>query len=341
MSFPRTLDEAAAAAGEIRAGGTDLQERRRAGVATGPLVDLRDVHGLDRIEWTDGAARIGALVRIATVAADDLIRAGYPALAEAAGMLATPQIRAVGTMGGSLLQRTRCWYYRQAAFDCHKKGGDHCPAREGNHHYGVCFDRGPCVWPHPSTLGMALLSYEAEIDVHGREPLSIAALFGDGSDPSCDHQLARGEVLTRIRLPPPLENERAGYFRAISRQLAEWPLVEVSVRLALEAGRISFARVAVGGVANIPLRLPAVEQRLVGRDPTAESFERAAAKAVDGAEPLPMTRYKLTLLPASIEETLHLAVRGSGKDGRAEPPPPRRAGVESALPWVAGEGGAT
>ena len=339
MSFPRTLDEAAGETGEIRAGSTDLQERRRTGVATGPLVDLRDILGLDRIEWIDGAARIGALVRIATVADDDLIRARYPALAEAAGMLATPQIRAVGTLGGSLLQRTRCWYYRQAAFDCHKKGGDSCPARDGNHHYGVCFDRGPCVWPHPSTLGMALLTCEAEVDVHGRDPLSIAALFGDGSDPSRDHQLAPGELLTHIRLPPPLENERAGYFRAISRHLAEWPLVEVSVRLALEAGRISFARVAVGGVANIPLRLPAVEEQLIGTWPGPESFERAAARSVEGAAPLPMTQYKLTLLPPSIEKTLHLAIGRSSK--RAEPPSPRRAGIESGLPWVAGDGGVT
>jgi xanthine dehydrogenase YagS FAD-binding subunit len=339
VSFPRTIDEAVGETGEIRAGSTDLQERRRAGVAPGPLLDLRDIHGLDRIEWIEGAARIGALVRIATVADDDLIRARYPALAEAAGMLATPQIRAVGTMGGSLLQRTRCWYYRQAAFDCHKKGGDHCPAREGNHHYGVCFDRGPCVWPHPSTLGMALLTYEAEVDIHGRDSLSIAALFGDGSDPSCDHQLAPGEVLTHIRLPTPLENERAGYFRAISRHLAEWPLVEVSVRLALEAGRISFARVAVGGVANIPLRLPAVEEQLTGAEPGPKSFERAAARSVDGAAPLPMTQYKLTLLPASMEKTLHLAIGESVKG--AEPPSPRHAGIESGLPWTRSESGAT
>lgn len=338
MSAPRTLDEAARERGEIRAGSTDLQDRRKLGVATGPVVDLRRIQGLDRIEWNDGAATIGALVRIATVADSDLIRTRYPALAQAAGMLATPQIRAVGTMGGGLLQRTRCWYYRQEVFDCHKKGGTSCPARDGNHHFGVCFDLGPCVWPHPSTLGAALLTYDAEIQVHGREPLTITALFGNGSDPSCDHKLAPGEVLTAVRLPQPLEHERAGYFRAISRHLAEWPLVEVSVRLALESNRISFARIAVGGVANIPLRLPAVEEQLLGERPTSETFARAAARSTDGARPLPMTGYKLKLLPASIVETLQSAMDTAAPGGTTDVPSPRRAGIESGLPWTATEG---
>ena len=307
IEFPRTLDEATAARGEIRAGGTDLQDLRRSGVSRGPIVDLRDLGGLDEIEW-DGAARVGALVKVSTIAADERIRRSYPGLSHAAGDLATPQIRAVGTLGGNLLQRNRCWYFRHPATSCYKKGGSSCLARSGNHLYSVAFDLGPCVAPHPSTLGMALLAYEAHIEVHGRQPRPLAELY-DGTDPYHDHQLEDGRVLTGVALTRPLQGERAAYFRATSRAYSEWPLVECVARLAVEEGEIRFSRVAVGGVANVPLRLPRVEETLVGQAAGTESFERAAAVAVEGANPLPMTDYKLRLVRGALLESLELALR--------------------------------
>jgi xanthine dehydrogenase YagS FAD-binding subunit len=161
-AVPTTVDEARTAAGEYRAGGTDLQARLDAGVATGPPVDLRGIPQLDAVEWDeDGRARIGALVTIAAVATDERLAAAYPGFTRAAAALATPQVRTAGTVGGNLLQRNRCWYFRNPAVDCLQKTGDDCPARAGNHLLGVCFDLGPCVAPHASTLGMALLAYEA------------------------------------------------------------------------------------------------------------------------------------------------------------------------------------
>jgi xanthine dehydrogenase YagS FAD-binding subunit len=309
ITLARTADEAVAAPGEFRAGGTDVQERRRSGIARGPLVDIHLLTGCDRIDWrADGAATIGALVTIATIATDPRLRAAYPGLAQAAGGLATPQIRQVGTLGGSLLQRTRCWYFRHPAFSCYKRGGDACPARAGQHQHGVIFDLGPCVFPHPSTLGMALLAYEAEIEVHGQGWRPAAALFGDGSDPHRDHLLASGELLTQAALPAPLAGERAAYFRAISRAEAEWPLVEALARLALTDGVISFARIGVGGVANVPLRLPQVEAALLGQPATAETLERAADRAIEGVTPLPLTGYKVALLRGVVLETLERAL---------------------------------
>jgi len=305
IEFPKTLDEAAAARGEIRAGGTDLQELRRSGVSRGPIVDLRDLGGLDNIEW-DGAAKIGALVKVSTIAEDRRMQGSYPGLAQAAGDLATPQIRAVGTVGGNLLQRNRCWYFRHPATSCYKKGGSSCPARAGNHLYSVAFDLGPCVAPHPSTLGMALLAYEAHIEVHGRQPRPVADLY-DGSDPHHDHQLGEGEVLTGVALLPPVEGERAAYFRATSRAYSEWPLVECVARLVMEEGEIRFARVAVGGVANVPLRLAGVEEALVAQPAGIETFEQAADVAAEGANPLPMTGYKVRLLRGTVFETLNRA----------------------------------
>jgi xanthine dehydrogenase YagS FAD-binding subunit len=306
---PTTIEEALGAAGEYRAGGTDLQQRLRSGVSSGPPVDLKRLAGLDRVEWDEhGGARIGALVPIATVAGDPRLAAAYPGLAQSAGALATPQIRAAGSLGGNLLQRNRCWYYRHPAISCLKKGGQDCPARTGNHLFGVCFDLGPCVAPHPSTLGMALLAYAAQIEVASSGSRPVAALYGDGSDGRHDHQLGEHEILAAVLMPEPLQGERTAYFRVISRALAEWPLVEAVVRLAVTDGTIEFARVAVGGVAPIPLRLQRVEEALAGRPASPEVVEQAASLAAERASPLPMTRYKADLLPTMVRETLDRAL---------------------------------
>ncbi|MCH9681709.1 MAG: FAD binding domain-containing protein [Deltaproteobacteria bacterium] len=312
IRFPTSPSEVPASAGGgpspvIRAGGTDLTERRRLRLAPGPLIDLRDVIGLDSIDWAAGAATVGARVTVAQAASDPALAAAYPGLAAAAGSLATPQIRAVATIGGNLLQANRCWYFRNPDHRCLKSGGDTCLARAGDHLYHACFDRGPCACVHPSTLGMALLAYEAQVAVHEQPERSIEALYGDGSDPSRDHQLPDGALLTHVVMPAPVPLERAAYFRTISRARAEWPLVEALVRLGLRGSTIEFARVAVGGVAPVPLRLPAVEAALVGNAMDRTSFGAAANKAREGASPLPMTGYKVDLVEGTVLEALERA----------------------------------
>jgi xanthine dehydrogenase YagS FAD-binding subunit len=302
---------------EFRAGGTDLMERRRSGVSRGPVHDLGRHPELSTVEWrSDGGVTVGALVTIAEIAADPRIAVGYPGLAAAAGALATPQIRRVGTVGGNLLQRSRCWYFRHPATSCLKKGGTDCPARSGNHRYGVLFDLGPCVAPHPSTLGAALLAYAAIVDTDHRAALPVAEVFGDGSDGTRDHQLGAGELLTRVSLPPPVPGERAAYFRAISRTYAEWPLAEAVVRLGTDDGgdvvegrTVAWAAVAVGGVAPVPLRLHPAEAALVGQPATPAAFSAAAAHAVEGANPLPLTGYKASVLAGVVTESLERTLR--------------------------------
>jgi xanthine dehydrogenase YagS FAD-binding subunit len=301
-----SIDDAVAATGEFRAGGTDLQERLRHDGRPGPLVDLAPLDALTRIEPTDGGGvAVGALVTVATVATE--LAGSQPAVARAAAGLATPQIRAVATIGGNLLQRTRCWYYRHPALSCFKSGGDHCPAREGDHSLGVVFDLGPCVHPHPSSIGMALLASDAQVDVIGRGRLPVAELWGDGSDPRHDHRLTDGELLTHVHLPPTWPGERAAYVRAISRFGAEWPLVEAVARVVVDADVITHAAVAVGGVATVPLRMPAVETALVGNPATQDVLTSAAAAATDGVSPLPRTGYKVNLLAGAVLEVLERA----------------------------------
>lgn len=298
---------------EFRAGGTDLNARRRAHVSMGDVVDVHRLPGLDDIEpQENGQTKLGALVTLDTAANDEHLITHYPAVAMSCGALATPQIRIMGTLGGVLLQRTRCWYFRHEAFDCYKKGGDSCPARDGDHRFGVVFDQSPCVFPHPSTVGMVLMAYEAKVEVQGADgtrSMSMATLYGDGRDGTRDHMLASGELLTHIVLPPPLAAERASYFRAISRARAEWALVEACVRLVVDeaSNKITAAFVAVGGVAPVPRRLPQVEAALVDKAATAVTFANAAQLAADGAKPLPQTGYKVPLLVGTVQETIQRA----------------------------------
>jgi xanthine dehydrogenase YagS FAD-binding subunit len=294
---------------EFRAAGTDLSERRRSGVSHGPLNDLVASADMIGIEWrADGAARIGALISVATIAVDAQIIAAYPGLAAAAGCLATPQIRHLATLGGNLAQRSRCWYYRNPHIACLKKGGSTCPARDGNHLYGVAFDLGPCVAPHPSTLAAALLAYEATVTTDRRRDLTIGQLLGNGSDGGADHALEPGEIIKCVELASPLADERALYKRAISRSYAEWPLVEVVVRAVVSGRSFKFVRVTAGGIAPVPLRLVAVESAVEGAAASVATIAGAAAQAVVGAKPLAMTGYKLDLLKGLVRELLEQLV---------------------------------
>jgi len=292
------------AAPEFRAAGTDLSERRRSGVSQGPLIDI-SAKGDSAIAWNaNGAASIGALATIAAIATDARMIAAYPGIAASASGLATPQIRQLATLGGNLAQRSRCWYFRRADIDCLKKGGSTCPARTGNHLYGVAFDLGPCVAPHPSTMAAALLAYDAIIATDRRSGLSIADLLGDGSLAHADHTLAAGEMIKSIALPVPLAGERSFYKRAISRSYAEWPLVELCARVVITNGKFQFVRLGAGGIAPVPLRLAAAEAVLNDKAASAASIAEAAKAAASGAKPLPMTSYKLDLLGGLVRDVL-------------------------------------
>jgi xanthine dehydrogenase YagS FAD-binding subunit len=299
-STPATAQRA-----EFRAAGTDLSERRRSGVSRGPLVDLVRPSGIPDIAWDEsGAARISAFTTIAAIAADPKLGAAYPGLTAAAEGLATPQVRHVATLGGNLAQRSRCWYYRDPHIACLKKGGSACPAREGNHLYGVAFDLGPCVAPHPSTLAAALLAYDATVTTNLRQRLTIAQLLGDGSNGGADHALEPGEMIESIELGMPVANERALYRRAISRSYAEWPLVEVVVRAVIADGAFKLVRIVSGAIAPVPLRLLAAESAVQGAAVNAATIANAVAQSTLGAKPLAMTGYKLDLLRGLVQDLL-------------------------------------
>lgn len=252
-------------------------------MSRGPIVDLSATSGTIGIDWAaDGSARIGAFTTIAAIASDERIRDAYPGIAAAAQGLATPQIRHLATLGGNLAQRSRCWYFRNPQIGCLKKGGSDCPARSGNHLYHAAFDLGPCVAPHPSTMAMALLAYDATITTDRRIRLSLPELIGDGTNGAADNALEPGERIVAISLPAPLASERAHYKRAISRSYAEWPLVEVCARVVVSGGIFQHVRIAAGGVAPVPLRLTACQAALEESRQTQKSSHKPRSSQHQG-----------------------------------------------------------
>ena len=309
VHFPASLDEAQSLLSEtgavVRAGGTDLQERLRGRVPAGStLVDLTRVPGLRELHLGADGTRIGPLVSVARIARE--LVDTYPALSLTAQGLATPQIRAVATVGGNLTQHTRCPYARHRDLECYKSGGEGCPARQGEHSTGVLFDSSPCVHPHPSSLAMALLLYDARFSTDGSAATRpVSHLYDD--DPRREHRLDDGQVLTAIHLPPATPGEAGGYVRAISRFEAEWPLAEAAARLVVRDGRVSDAHVAAGGVAATPLLLEPVASALRGQALEESTIEAASSLALQGMSPLPQTAYKADLLVACVADALRQA----------------------------------
>jgi len=262
---------------EVRAGGTDLVDRQRRRLVPAACEDLRDVPGLDGI--VDG--RIGAKLTVAALASDPAIRSGWPALAAAAGALATPQIRAVGTLGGNLNQRWRCSWYRDPGARCLLRTGGGCPARASDRQY-FAIDDAPCIAVHPSTLACALLLYEAGVEQAGELRPFEAWLASPGT-----------ALLTHVVLPAPAVGERGGYHRASHRSRAEWPLVEVAARRVGDR-----VWVAAGGVAMMPVRLGAVEAAWAEGRPEPWMYADAGFRAH------PDTAFKTTLLRRTTQVVL-------------------------------------
>lgn len=315
IHFPQTYDEAISAAGELHAGGVDLQERYRRGISAGPLVDLRRLSSLKTITNTeDGSWQIGALVPLAALLRASFCQQVYPGLYQAVTHIATPQIRNVATVGGNLWQHPHCWYYRHPSFNCYRKGGQDCPARNGNHVYSVCFDSGPCIAPHPSTLALAFLAYDASLHFYGEPSRSLLEHF-QPEEQNWMHQSPNSHPFCiGVQVPARRKGESASYRRVSGRALADWPLVEALARVQVEQNTIRFARIVIGGVAPVPLRLLRVEEALLGQPARREVVQEAAQLATAQAKPLPGTAYKVQLVQALVTDILQTLLPASEQD---------------------------
>jgi xanthine dehydrogenase YagS FAD-binding subunit len=309
---PETIDEAVGQGDRARylAGGTDLLTLMKRDIdAPEQLIDLKRLPELDdEIVDTGDGVEIGALATLAELERDPLIRASYPALAEAAAIAATPQLRNMATIGGNLLQRPRCWYFRDEHVRCWLRGGDTCYAREGENQHHALFQPSPCVAAHPSDPATALLALDAEVTIRGpvgERTVPIGEFFAPPEEGRRrETTLGAGEIVTAIRLPGFAPDERSTYRKAMDRKVWAFALVGVAARVVMEAGRVADARLVLGGEAPVPWRVPDAEAVLAGSALDDQTIERAAEAALAGAIPLARNGYKIPLATALVRRAL-------------------------------------
>jgi xanthine dehydrogenase YagS FAD-binding subunit len=258
------------------------------------------------ITAVEGGLRIGAAAKLVDLTEHAGARKLYPALVAAAEEVGTPQIRNMGTVGGNIMQRPRCWYFRNEEFHCLKKGGSRCFAVDGENQYHAIFGDGPCHIVHPSNLAVPVIAYGGRFRVAGpggaREidageffQLPHVNLYGETV-------LQPNELLTHVILPLP--GQRSATYEVRFKQSHDWPLALAAVNLTIDGEVVKAARVVMGAVAPIPWRVPAAERALVGRTITEATAAEAAAAAVAGAKALSGNAYKIQIAKTAVKRAI-------------------------------------
>ena len=292
----------------VAGGGSDLlgmiKEER---VAPDVVVNLKNVEGLEEIEAASDGVRIGGLVTMDELSRHPLIRSEYTVLGEAAGSVATPQIRNVGTVAGNVCQRPWCWYYREG-FPCFKNGGDRCFSVIGENQFNAIFGGGPSFIVHPSDTAPALMALDARFRIVGpdqeRWVPALEFFVLPREDVSRENVLGEDEVLAEIQLARRQAGEKSTYVKIMDREAWTHAVVSVALSLQVRGGICTRARVVLGGVAPIPWHLPEVEQILEGKRVTPELAAQAGKAAVSGAQGLSKNAYKIPLTEALVRRTL-------------------------------------
>ena len=320
---PATVDEALAlldrhgAEAWVLAGGLDsfdwLKDRAKRPAV---VVDLSQVSELRGIRPVNGGLEIGALTTLTEVVRHAEVREQFALLSQAAELVASPQIRNQGTLGGNVSQDTRCWYYR-SGWTCYRAGGNICyadtPTAINREHAILDADR--CVAVNPSDTAPALIALAAEFVIRrvGGSERVVAAedyFVGPGVDILRMTALRPGELLTTIRIPATWAGASFYFEKVRDRQVWDFPLVNVAAAIKAAGGPgglIEGARIAVGAVAARPLRLPAVEAAVTGKPRSAETADLAGELAIEGAQPLRYNGYKVPLM----RNLVRRAIRGT------------------------------
>ncbi|KQR76029.1 FAD binding domain-containing protein [Rhizobium sp. Leaf341] len=304
------------------AAGTNLLDLMKIGV-TRPerVIDISRLPGLDRIEWLpDGSVRIGALVRNSDLAYDKRFAAAYPAVAEALLSGASAQLRNAATVGGNLLQRTRCAYFQDTASACNRREpGSGCDALRGeNRLHAVLGWTEQCIATHPSDFCVPLAALDAMVEIEGqdgRRELPIGALHRlPDAHGATESVLAPGDLITGLRLSESTAfAAHARYVKLRERTSYAFAIVSAAALLSMDGDRIKASRLALGGVAAKPWRASAAEAALVGQRATREAFERAATAALGDARPSGDNAFKITLAHRILVRALTLAHQGTPK----------------------------
>ena len=293
------------------AGGQDLLTTMKDYAARpSRVVNLKNIQGLDRIQGNSKTGlTIGALVTLTQLEEHPLVRASFPGIAEAAHSVATPQIRNLGTVGGNLCQRPRCWYFRLEEVICLKKGGSECYAAKGENKYNAILGGGPSYIVHPSDLAPMLVALGASISVVGADGRRVIPLDKFFTLPNenirRENTLRNAEIITQIQVPASPVAARSTYLKFKERESMDFAMASVAAAVQLGADKtVTQARLVLGGVAPIPWRTPEAEQFLLGKTLSPEVLAETARLALKGAQPLEQNGYKVPLAQTLVRRAL-------------------------------------
>jgi len=302
---------------EILAGGTDLLDLQKEYIAQpDKVISLGGISALAGIKKSGDYMVIGAATHLADIAADKGLREKYPALTTPAGDIGGPQIRNMGTLGGNLCQRNRCWYFRDEHVPCLLKGGDKCYALDGENRYHAIFTKGhKCVIVHPSTLAPALIALGATAEILGSAGNRMLALAGFFRAPESagerEHMLAANELVLAVRIPDAAGVKNASY-EVRHKQAYDWPLVQAAVAFQLDGGKAKGVKVVLGHVAPTPHVAAAAAAALEGKEVNEATATAAGEAAAEGAKPLSQNAYKVKLVAVAVKRAL-LTAAGAKK----------------------------
>jgi xanthine dehydrogenase YagS FAD-binding subunit len=293
-----------------KAGGMDLLDLMKEGIISpSRVVNLKSIRGLDALSFSQPEGlNLGTLVTLARIATAPEIRQQYVALADAAARASTPQVRNAATIGGNLLQRPRCWYFRSEHF--HHTGGDIAGyVRDGENQYHAIFGNARSAIVHASTPATALVAYDARVELSGPQgkQRTVAVkdfLLAPDASRERDTVIERGEVLTRVIVPAPGPGTRAAYHKQTERESYDWPICDVAVVLRMEGRSVRAASIVMGWVAPAPRRAVESERILTGKNVSEGLAREAARAAVADATPLSKNAYKVPVLEAVVRRTI-------------------------------------
>jgi xanthine dehydrogenase YagS FAD-binding subunit len=308
----------------VKAGGVDLLDLMKDDIISpSKLINIRNIDSLRGISAGKDGLHLGPLSTLSEIAAHPEIRKNYTALADAAGHAATPQVRNMATLGGNIMQRPRCWYFRSTDFDCKKKGGgsDQCHAHSGENQYHAIMNNGTCAMVHPSSTAVSLLAMNAQVELTSKQGKRVVAMsdFYVPPEKSLINETAvrPGELITGIFIPAPERGTRSAYQKYGDKESFDWPIADAGVVLVLDGTQCQKASIVLGVAAPTPIRSQAAESILTGKT-IDEATARAAAKAaMEGATPLSQNGFKTQLFQTAIYRTVLLAAGQMQRDQSA------------------------
>lgn len=308
------VEKAAVRTHVVKANGTDLLDLLKEGVVSPDrIIDLRRIPGLDQLTYDrEKGLTFGPMVTIAGLEASEEVKQNYRALQQAAAHAATPQIRNMATMGGNLMQRPRCWYFRSKDHHCRKKGGASCFAQIGQNQFHGIFRTNICPCVHPSSLATALVAFDGKVELTGPDGVRVVSLseFFISSDVNvtCENTAGSREIITNILLPAVDERTRSFYIKQGQRESYDWSLADVAVVLQMDGRKCRDARIVFGAASSTPLRRESAEAVLKGQVITEKLAMEAAERSVEGATPLKHNGYKVPLFKTLVKRTVMGAI---------------------------------